>query len=125
MRLIIMFVAMAAMAALLFAPTPARAETCGNGNQEVEVSIRVGCDQSDADNPIYDYLRGVIIFIGSLIGLALVITLIVSGIQYSASGGDPKNIAEAKDRIFNAVLGLILYLFLAAILRYLIPGVFA
>lgn len=97
----------------------AGAEKCGG----VDVSVKVGC--SDNDNPIYAYLSGVIKFIGGLIGLMIVITLIVSGIQYSASAGEPANIAKAKDRIFNAVIGLILYIFLAAILTYIIPGVFS
>lgn len=95
------------------------ADNCGG----VDVSVDVGC--SGKGNPIYDYLRGIIIFIGGAIGLAVVISIILAGIQYSASNGNPQNIAKAKERIVNAVIGLVLYLFLAAILRYLIPQVFS
>ena len=96
----------------------AGAETCG----DVDVSIGVGC--SGTGNPIYDYLRAIIKWLGGLIGLAVVVTLIVSGIQYASSAGNPQNIAKAKERVVNSVIGLVLYLFLAAILQYVIPGVF-
>jgi hypothetical protein len=95
------------------------ADNCGG----VDVSIDVGC--SGDGNPIYDYLRAIIIFIGGAIGLAVVVSIIVAGIQYSSSNGNPQSIAKAKDRIVNAVIGLLLYLFLAAIIRYLIPQVFS
>lgn len=122
-RFLILFIAVAAMATLLFAPTVIHAAECGSGDQQVEVSIDVGCDGT-SENPIYDYLRGIIIFLGGAIGLAVVITIIVSGIQYSSSNGNPQAIAQAKDRLVNAVIGLVLYLFLAAILRYLVPQIF-
>lgn len=104
----------------LFAPLVARAVTdCGG----VKIAIDVKCGTNS--NPIYAYLQGIILFMGSLIGLAVVITLIVSGIQYASSAGEPANIAKAKQRIFNAVLGLILYIMMAAILTYIVPGIFS
>lgn len=94
-------------------------DQCG----DVKISVDVGCE--GAGNPIYDYLRAIIIFIGAAIGIAVVISIIVAGIQYSSAAGNPQNIAKAKERIVNAVIGLLLYLFLAAIIRYLIPQVFS
>ena len=100
------------------APLKAYAATCGG----VEISVAVDC--GNASNPIYGYLRGIIIFLGGAIGLAVIITIIVAGIQYSSSAGNPANITKAKERLTNAVIGLVLYLFLAAILRYLVPQIF-
>ncbi len=97
---------------------PVGAENCAG----VQISVAVKCGSSK--NPIFAYLQGLIIFMGGLIGLAIVVSLIVSGIQYASSSGEPANIAKAKDRIFNAVLGLILYIMLGAVLRYLIPNIF-
>lgn len=104
---------------MLFMPLHTFAATCGG----VEISVAVDC--GSASNPIYGYLKGIIIFIGGAIGLAVVISIIVAGIQYSASNGNPQNIAKAKERIINAVIGLVLYLFLAALLRYLVPQIFS
>jgi hypothetical protein len=95
-------------------------DNCGG----VGVSIDVGCDDSN-DNPIYVYIRAIVTWLGGLIGLMLVITLIVSGIQYAGSAGNPANITKAKERIFNAMIGLVMYILLAAALRYLIPGIFS
>lgn len=99
---------------------------CPEGSVEVSVAVNGNetCVGSEDVNPIYAYLRGIIIFLGGAIGLAVVITIIVAGIQYSSSAGNPANITKAKERLINAVIGLVLYLFLAAILRYLVPQIF-
>lgn len=99
---------------------------CNNGGVEVSVGIsgKNECVGGDGVNPIYAYLKGIILFMGGAIGLAVVITIIVAGIQYSSSAGNPANITKAKERLMNAVIGLVLYLFLAAILRYLVPQIF-
>lgn len=104
------------------------ADTNGNcADGEVKVAIPVTGSREcvgSVSNPIYEYLRGIIIFLGAAIGLAVVVTIIIAGIQYSSSNGNPQNIAKAKERLLNAVIGLLLYLFLAAILRFLVPQIF-
>ena len=57
-----------------------------------------------------------------LIGVFAVISIIVAGIQYASSADDPGKVTKAKDRIFQTVLGLLAYIFLFALLNYLIPG---
>ncbi len=99
---------------------------CGDGGVKISVGINSTneCVGGNGQNPIYAYLRGIILFMGTAIGLAVVITIIVAGIQYSSSAGNPAQITKAKERLTNAVIGLVLYLFLAAILRYLVPQIF-
>lgn len=99
---------------------------CNNGGVKISIGVNKAddCVGGNGVNPIYGYLRGIIVFLGGAIGLAVVITIIVSGIQYSSSAGNPANITKAKERLTNAVIGLVLYLFLAAILRYLVPQIF-
>lgn len=99
---------------------------CNNGGVKVSVDVDGddGCVGGNGQNPIYAYLKGIILFMGGAIGLAVVITIIVAGIQYSSSAGNPAAITKAKERLTNAVIGLVLYLFLAAILRYLVPQIF-
>lgn len=100
---------------------------CNNGGVKVSVDVdgNDNCVGGNGQNPIYAYLRGLILFMGGAIGLAVVITIIIAGIQYSSSAGNPAAITKAKERLTNAVIGLVLYLFLAAILRYLVPQIFA
>ncbi len=99
---------------------------CNNGGVKISIGVNGTneCVGGNGVNPIYAYLRGIIILLGGAIGLAVVITIIVAGIQYSSSAGNPANITKAKERLTNAVIGLVLYLFLAAILRYLVPQIF-
>lgn len=111
---------LAASIASVVSPMPARALTDCAG-----VKLSIGVDCGNNSNPIYAYLQGIIVFMGGLIGLFVVISLVVAGIQYASSGGEPANIAKAKERIFNAVIGLLLYIMLAAIIRYIVPGVFS
>lgn len=94
----------------------ALAATC-NG---VEIAVDVDC--AAATNPIYGYLGGVIRFVAGLVGLAVVINIIIGGLQYMTSQGDPGALTKAKNRIFNAVVSLIAFIFAATIINYLIPG---
>lgn len=89
----------------------------------VDISIDVGCAPGSG-GPIYAYLRGIIKFASGLIGLAAVAAIIISGIQWMAAAGNPAAIKQAQGRLANAVGGLILFILMASILRYLVPNVF-
>lgn len=55
-------------------------------------------------------------------GLIAVISIILGGINYSTSEGDPQKAASAKSRITNTIIAIFAYLFLYAFLQFLIPG---
>ena len=76
---------------------------------------------SDCDL-IVKYIDPFIDFLSALVGVAVVISIIIGGIQYSSSGGDPGKASAAKERIRNAIVALLVYLFLFSILNFLIPG---
>lgn len=95
-------------------------DTCGEGEHEVTVGVDVGC--AGDRNPIYDYLSAVIKFLSAGVGLVVVLMIVVSGIQYITSAGNPQGIEAAKKRLTNAIIALLLYIFMAAILNFLIPG---
>jgi hypothetical protein len=50
------------------------------------------------------------------------ISLIMGGVQYSSSNGDPQKITAAKNRISTTIIALVAYMFLFAFLQFLIPG---
>ena len=58
----------------------------------------------------------------ALAGVAVVISLIVAGIQYSSASGDPSKIAAAKSRIGKSIVALLFFIFLYAFLNYIVPG---
>ena len=68
------------------------------------------------------YLNPFIKLLSALAGISVVIGIIVGGIQYSMSGGDPQKTAKAKRVIRNSIVALLVFLFLGTLLKFLIPG---
>jgi hypothetical protein len=92
-------------------------------------------DQVSTDNPKcsdgkaagYDcikahYLIPLATTLSALVAVAVVAGIVIGGIQYSTSAGDPQKVAQAKARISKALIALIVYFFLFAILQFLVPG---
>jgi len=71
---------------------------------------------------ILDYLVLFINVLSGLVGIIVVGSIIFAGIQYSTSGGDPSKVSAAKDRIRNAVIALVFFIFMYGFLDYLVPG---
>ncbi|MDQ3064754.1 MAG: pilin [bacterium] len=70
-------------------------------------------------------IRYLVLFINvlsALVGLVVIASIIIGGIQYTASGSDPQKVAAAKDRIRNAIIALIFFIFTYSFLNYLVPG---
>ncbi len=84
------------------------------------------CDTSTAGDStcgfVHNYIDPAIKFLAVGFGIIITIMIIVGGIQYSSSKGDPQAVAAAKKRLTNAVLALIAFGFLYAFLNFIIPG---
>ena len=55
-------------------------------------------------------------------GVAIIAGVIMGGIQYSASTGDPQKAAAAKARISKALMSLMVFMFLFAGIQFMSPG---
>lgn len=67
----------------------------------------------------------VFIFINVLsatLGIVITISIIVAGIQYSASAGNPQAVEASKKRITNAALALLTFAFMYGFLQWIVPG---
>lgn len=98
---------------------------CGTGDDAVKTKFKIcmGDDYSDGDiGPIQDLAFSIIKFLSTGVGLLVVASIIYAGIQYSASQGNPEATVAAKGRIQNAIIGLVIYMFIYAIVQYLVPG---
>lgn len=60
--------------------------------------------------------------LSGIVGVVIVAMLIVGGIQYSTAGPDPSKVQAARQKISNAILALILFIFGFALLQWLVPG---
>ena len=71
---------------------------------------------------ISKYVNPLIAFLSAVLGIMVVISIIIAGIQYSGAGSDPQKVASARKRIRNSLLVFVGYLFLSAFLQYVTPG---
>lgn len=71
---------------------------------------------------IIGYILTITNVLSGLVGLVVVLMIAYGGIQYAMSRDDPAQVAAAKERIKNAVMALVFYLFAVAFLQWLIPG---
>lgn len=71
---------------------------------------------------ISGWLDAAIDFLGIGVGLIITTMIVIGGIQYITSGGDPQSVASAKKRIANALIALVAFAFMFAILQFIIPG---
>jgi hypothetical protein len=71
---------------------------------------------------ITTYINPFVRLLSAIVGVAVVISIVIGGIQYSSSGGDSSKVTAAKNRIRNSIVALVTYIFLFALLNFLIPG---
>jgi len=76
-----------------------------------------------ASNIIFtNYVVPAIQFLSVGVGVVVLAMIIIGAIQYSASGGNPQTVAAARKKIINAILALVVYALMFALLDFLIPG---
>ncbi len=84
----------------------------------------ITCDSKkvDCSGLITKYVNPLVRLLSALVGIIVVISGIVAGIQYASSRDESAKVTAAKKRIYNTVLSLLAYLFLLAFLQWLLPG---
>jgi hypothetical protein len=65
---------------------------------------------------IVNYLKTILLFLSGAIGLIVMLMLVIT------STGDPARIKGAKDMIQNAIVALVLFLCMFAIISFILPG---
>ena len=107
-------------------PDESKLSQCGKGEKTVKTGFDFGCrgDSYGGDqlNPIVDVAFAIYRFLSAGVGIIAVGSIIVAGIQYSASRGNPQATQAAITRISNTLIGLVIYIFIYAIANYLVPG---
>ena len=102
--------------------TPSGTTTTSRTSDAVKTSINFGC--TGKGNPITDLIFAVIRFLSAGVGLVIIASVIVGGIQYIVSGGDPSATQKAVNRLVTSLVALLIFIFAYAILNYIIPGGF-
>ena len=81
----------------------------------------ISCSADNCDL-ISKYLGPAINVFSAAFAVIAVISLILGGINYTTSEGDPQKVARAKVRIRNTIFAVVAYIFLYAFLQFLVPG---
>ena|ERR1044072_241133 len=71
---------------------------------------------------IFKYINPLIKILGALVGVAVTISIVIGGIQYSSSGGDPSKVTAAKQRITKALVALAAFILLYVFMNWVLPG---
>jgi hypothetical protein len=105
----------------------------GPGGQNCNVGCTNGLCTDPAANPnascknhscdlIQKYLNPIINLFSLVFGFIAVISLILGGIQFSTSEGDPQKANNAKSRITKTIVAIVAYFFMFSLLQFLVPG---
>ena len=120
MKKILSFIFAAILTFSTFATPALAAEKDESKDAGVETAILTTCGQ-DSDG-VGCILKLVVDIMSIGIGILGVIGITVVGIQYLTAGGDEKKKKKAKQRMFEIVIGLVAYVVIYALLRWLLPG---
>jgi hypothetical protein len=94
-------------------------------DKSAKCDVAVECtngDLSEGNCGITRYLKWFINTLSAMVGIVVIAVLVIGGIQYSTSGGDPNAAAAAKKRISNAILALVAFGLMYGFLQWLVPG---
>lgn len=91
----------------------------GQADQSVDGS-KVVTNQNKGGSDLPTTIKEVISTIFVILGILAVIMIIIGGIRYTTSNGDPGQIKNAKNTIMYAVIGLILAILSYAIVNFVL-----
>jgi hypothetical protein len=95
---------------------------CGSAKEgHVHTKINLGCKRVNK-NPIIDMAFGIIRFLSFGVGIVVIASVVLAGVQYTTSEGNPEKTAQAKGRVQTSIIALVLYVFTFAIVQFLVPG---
>lgn len=75
-----------------------------------------------SDRPMLETISTIIDVVLGVLGLVAVIVIILGGVQYTTSAGDPGRVKKAKDTILYGIIGLVVALLAFAIVNFVLSS---
>ena len=94
-------------------------DICSNANVDPDILAASGCGTSGIST-LPDVIVNILNAIILVSGLVAVIFIIIGGIQYMTSTGEPSKTKKAKDTILYACIGLVICVLAFAIVNWVI-----
>lgn len=112
-------------------PAVSQAASCGTtpiydsqgkkiGEKPIATAIEYGC--SGTGDPISQLFLVVVNFMAVGVGIAVVGGIVFGGLRYATADGNASNAQQGITFIVNSVIGLLLFIFMYAIINFLVPG---
>lgn len=95
-------------------------EDSSSSSLKAPINLEVGIGGETTTKGISYYIGTVYQFATVIVGVLAAVMIIIGGIQYSASAGNPAALGSAKETITSAIIGLVIVL-----MSYLILGTFS
>lgn len=94
---------------------------CCGGTQ---TSIDFNCAASDkpGSNTLTSLALTAVNFLAAGVGIAVVGGIVFGGIRYATANGNASQAQQGVTYIVNSVIGLLLFVFMYAIINFLVPG---
>lgn len=100
---------------------PVFADDVCNSSAAQAVKDAAGCGKNGGNLP--DVVVSILNAVIAIAGIIAVIFVIVGGVQYMTSSGDPGKTKKAKDTILYAVIGLVVCVLSFAIVNFVIANI--
>ncbi len=112
--------------ASMFAVTPVMAYTCPNGTLKAGSSVDTPskCNIEEDDTLMPTIVNIIEVIIGVL-GIAAVVIIVLGGVQFLTSTGDPGKVKKAKDTIMYGIIGLVVAILAFAIVNFVLGSFFS
>lgn len=114
-----------------FVPSSAAAatDTCKSTEKAITISgvdnAVMCCPKAATDRTsclVLKYINPAVKLLAAMAGVAVVFGIMMGGMQYASSQGDPQKTAAAKGRITKSLVALFTFFFLYSMLQFLSPG---
>lgn len=125
------FAVVASTLGLLLMPVAASAATnnvilnnaCQGANLNVTTDDANCSDTAAAESTVNGIITTVIDIFSILVGIIAVVMIIIGGIKYITSGGDPANVTGAKNTILYAIIGLVVVALAQILVKFVLAKV--
>lgn len=121
-KIILTALALIALSATLVAPL-SFAASCGTNSdgKPIKTSIDYGCNSGDGNGIMQIFLVAVN-FLAIGVGIAVVGGIVFGALRYSSANGNASQAQQGITYIINSVIALVLFIFMYAIINFLVPG---
>ena len=93
---------------------------CECDNVDDGIKAASGCENAATSNTINNVIINILNGVLGLLAAVAVLVIVIGGVQYMTSAGDPGKTKKAKDTILYATIGLIIAALAAVIVNFVI-----